>query len=97
MITSIGVGFARTFKATETQIRPVSTGVSKKDGATFVCHVWLEEKKSGDEDNEALERESIEQQKDGTCIYAIDSGEILLVDGGEVCLYHTRVSNKVSI
>ncbi|XP_073385676.1 uncharacterized protein [Physcomitrium patens] len=84
LITSIGVGFARTFKATETQIRPVSTGVSKKDGATFVCHVWLEEKKSGDEDNEALERESIEQQKDGTCIYAIDSGEILLVDGGEI-------------
>ena len=84
MITSIGVGFARTYKATETQLRPVSTGVSKKENVVFLYHMWFVEKRESDSENEVSDMDSSEKQKDGTCIYSINTGELLLVDGGEV-------------
>lgn len=84
LITSVGVGFARTYRATETQLRPVSTSVSKKESVTFLCHTWLVEKKEEDSENDASDMDTTEKQKDGTCIYSIDTGELLLVDGGEV-------------
>ena len=84
LITSIGVGFARTYKATETQLRPVSTSVGKKENITFLCHTWLVEKKESDFENEVSDVDETEKQKDGTCIYSVNTGDLLLVDGGEV-------------
>ncbi|KAG0554261.1 hypothetical protein KC19_12G077500 [Ceratodon purpureus] len=84
LITSIGVGFARTYKATETQLRPVSTGVSKKENVVFLYHMWFVEKRESDSENEVSDMDSSEKQKDGTCIYSINTGELLLVDGGEI-------------
>jgi len=84
LITIVGIGFARTYKATETQLRPVSTDIGKKENQTFLCHMWLSVKKEDDFDNDASDKDSTEKQKDGTCIYSINSGELLLVDGGEV-------------
>ena len=84
LITSVGVGFARTYRATETQLRPVSTSVSKKENVSFLCHLWLVEKKDEDEEYEASDNDESEKKKDGTCIYSVSAGELLLVDGGEV-------------
>lgn len=85
LVTIIGVGIARTFKVSETQLRPVSTDVGKKEEETFLCHMWLAVKKD-DEDELESDKDSSEKQKDGTCIYAVESGAIMLVDGGEVGL-----------
>lgn len=48
--------------------------------------MWLSVKKQDDDESDGSDKDSSEKQKDGTCIYSLNSGELLLVDGGEVRL-----------
>lgn len=87
LITIVGVGFAKTFKATETSLRPVSTGVGKRDNQVFLCHTWLKDNRDSDSDNDVADKDNV--PKEGTCIYSLNNGELLFVDGGEVCISNT--------
>lgn len=82
LITIVGVGFAKTFKATETSLRPVSTGVGKRENQVFLCHTWLKDTRDSDSDNDVADKDTV--IKEGTCIYSLNNGELLFVDGGEV-------------
>lgn len=91
LITVIGVGFARTFRATDSALRPVSTGVGKRENQIFLCHIWLTDRSDSDSDNDLSDKDSNEKVKDGACIYALNSGELLYVDGGEVGASHLDI------
>ena len=94
LITVIGVGFARTFRATDSALRPVSTGVGKRENQTFLCHIWLTDRSDSDSDNDLSDKDS--SDKDGACIYALSSGELLYVGGGEVGAFLTLISSTCS-
>ncbi|CAK9865196.1 unnamed protein product [Sphagnum jensenii] len=84
LVTVIGVGFARMYRVTDSALRPVSTGVGKRDNQVFLCHLWLTVRKDNDSDSDQSDKEGDDKVKDGACIYSLNSGDLLYVEGGEI-------------
>ncbi|GBG61790.1 hypothetical protein CBR_g23749 [Chara braunii] len=69
MISVVGSGFVKMFKATDFSLKQVPNSLIKRDPQTYPCHAWLVD------GGERGEKER--------CIVATDTGEMLLVEGGE--------------
>lgn len=72
------------YRVTDSALRPVSTGVGKRDNQVFLCHLWLTVRKDNDSDSDQSDKEGDDKVKDGACIYSLNSGDLLYVEGGEV-------------
>ncbi|KAI5064817.1 hypothetical protein GOP47_0019512 [Adiantum capillus-veneris] len=69
LVSVVGDGFAKTFKLTETAFRQIATDIAKWEGKNFIWHTWLAEAEHAGKDS---------------CIYSLDTGELVRVEGGEI-------------
>lgn len=98
-LTVCGDGFAKTYKMVDSALRQVSTEYTNQEGHKVFCHTWIPpppEAAAEDEDkkDKDVERKNSEAKKgkkpsvadvvDCGCVYALDSGELLYVNNGEV-------------
>ncbi|KAL2630593.1 hypothetical protein R1flu_015279 [Riccia fluitans] len=80
LITVIGDGFAKSFRSTDSALKPISTGIGRREGLRFLTHVWLF-------DPSALvdkEKDKSDKKEESICLYALENGEVLYTEAGEI-------------
>lgn len=82
LITVIGDGFAKSFRSTDSALRPISTGIGKREGLKFFNHAWLYDPSAPVE----KEKEKGDKKEESVCLYALENGEVLYTENGEVSL-----------
>jgi hypothetical protein len=70
LLSAVGDGFLKLYRATETALKQLPTSLGKRDPQSYPCHAWLVD--------------GGEKQEKERCVVASTSGEVLLVEGGEV-------------
>jgi hypothetical protein len=86
VITCIGDGFFKTFRATDSLLRQISTDIGKREGQKVFSHLWLSvegaDKVAPDKEKE---KDRVDKEKESCCLYAMENGELLCTEGGVVC------------
>ncbi|OAE23436.1 hypothetical protein AXG93_961s1350 [Marchantia polymorpha subsp. ruderalis] len=80
LITVIGDGFAKSFRSTDSALRPISTGIGKREGLKFFNHAWLYDPSAPVE----KEKEKGDKKEESVCLYALENGEVLYTENGEI-------------
>ncbi|CAM6094904.1 unnamed protein product [Calypogeia fissa] len=85
VITCIGDGFFKTFRATDSLLRQISTDIGKREGQKVLNHLWLAgegaDKASTDKEKE---KERVDKERESGCLYAMENGELLYTEGGVI-------------
>lgn len=92
-----GDGFAKTYKRVDNDLRQVSTEYTNQEGYQVLCHTWIPpppeiavgDDEEGDKPRKVPVKKKSKNGKDPLvvdcgCVYALDSGELLYVNIGEV-------------
>lgn len=85
----VGQGTFRTFKMTDSTMRPHPSALGKREPANYTAHCWLPEEpaeanKSVDKAGDAAEGAEKAEERRERCVVANDEGEILVVENNEV-------------
>ncbi|KAL3688584.1 hypothetical protein R1sor_014893 [Riccia sorocarpa] len=80
LITVIGDGFAKSFRSTDSALKPISTGIGKREGLKFVTHLWLFDPSAPAE----KEKDKTDKKEESVCLYALENGEVLYTEAGEI-------------
>ncbi|GAQ89010.1 hypothetical protein KFL_004790040 [Klebsormidium nitens] len=70
LLSAVGDGFLRLYRATEAALKQLPTSLGRREPQPYPCHAWLVD--------------LAEKAEKDRCVVASASGEVLLVEGGEV-------------